>query len=47
LIGLPDVSHRTRSALTSLAISLRQSSGAWPAQQIVTLALLSPEFAMN
>jgi hypothetical protein len=41
------VSHRTRAALTSLAVSLRQSSGAWPAQQIVTLALVSPEFAMN
>ena len=47
LIGLPDVSDRTRSAVTSLALSLRQSSGAWPAQQIATLALLSPEFAMN
>ena len=47
LIGLPKVSDRTRSALTSLAISLRNNSGSWPAQQLVTLALLSPEFAMN
>jgi hypothetical protein len=47
LVGLTEVSHRTTSALTSLAESLKNSSGSWPAQQIVTLALLSPEFAMN
>jgi hypothetical protein len=47
LIGLPEVSNRTRSALISLAESLRRDSGSWPAQQIVALALLSPEYAMN
>ena len=47
LIGLPNVSNRTKSALLSLASSLRSSTGSYPAQQIVTLALLSPEFAMN
>jgi uncharacterized protein (DUF1800 family) len=47
LIGLPKVSSRTRSALLSLATSLRSSTGSYPAQQLVTLALLSPEFAMN
>jgi uncharacterized protein (DUF1800 family) len=47
LIGLPKVSHKTFDALISLAISLKSGSGAWPAQQLVTLAVLSPEFAMN
>jgi uncharacterized protein (DUF1800 family) len=47
LIGLPEVSDRTRSALTSLALNLRTNTGSWPAQQLVTLALVSPEFAMN
>jgi hypothetical protein len=47
LIGLPKVTERTHAALLSLAISLRADNGAWPAQQLVTLALLSPEFAMN
>jgi len=47
LIGQPQVSARTRAAVTSLALSMRSSNGSWPAQQLVTLALLSPEFAMN
>jgi uncharacterized protein (DUF1800 family) len=47
LIGLPEASHQTRAGLTSLALSLRTTSGAYPAQQLVTLALSSPEFAMN
>jgi uncharacterized protein (DUF1800 family) len=47
LIALPNVSQRTRTALTSLALSLRTDTGSYPAQEIVTLALLSPEFAMN
>lgn len=47
LIGLPGVSSRTRAALLSLGLSLRTDSGSWPAQQVVTLALLAPEFAMN
>jgi len=47
LIGLREVSERTHAALTSLAVSLRTNNGSWPAQQLVTLALLSPEFAMN
>ena len=47
LIGLPKVSDRTHAALTSLAESLKTNNGSWPAQQLVTLALLSPEFAMN
>ena len=47
LVGLSEVSARTRAAVTSLALSMRSSSGSWPAQQIVSLALLSPEFAMN
>jgi uncharacterized protein (DUF1800 family) len=47
LIGLQKVSHQTRAALTSLAVSLKSSSGSWPAQQLVALAVLSPEFAMN
>jgi uncharacterized protein (DUF1800 family) len=47
LIGLTRASHRTTAALTSLAVSLRRDSGAWPAQQLVTLALLSPEFGLN
>jgi uncharacterized protein (DUF1800 family) len=47
LIGLPKVSDRTHAALTSLAESLKTNNGSWPAQQLVTLALLSPEFAIN
>ena len=47
LIGLPKVSDRTHAALISLAESLKTNNGSWPAQQLVTLALLSPEFAMN
>ena len=47
LIGLPEVSKRTHSALTSLALNLKTNTGSYPAQQLVTLALVSPEFAMN
>jgi uncharacterized protein (DUF1800 family) len=47
LIGLSEVSHKTRAAITSLAVSLKSGSGAWPAQQLATLAVLAPEFAMN
>jgi uncharacterized protein (DUF1800 family) len=47
LIGLPKVSHQTGAALTSLGLSMKSGTGAWPAQQLVTLAVLSPEFAMN
>lgn len=47
LIGLTSVSDRTANSLLTLANSLRNDSGSWPAQQIVTLALLAPEFAMN
>ncbi|HXW78969.1 MAG TPA: DUF1800 family protein [Acidimicrobiales bacterium] len=47
LIGLSRVSDRTHDALLSLAINLKQDNGSWPAQQIVTLALLSPEYAIN
>jgi len=47
LVGLGEASHQTVAALTTLATWVKSSSGAWPAQQIVSLALLSPEFAMN
>lgn len=47
LIGLPTVSDHTRSALLTLAADLRQDSGSWPAQQIVALTLLAPEYAVN
>ncbi|HMK98143.1 MAG TPA: DUF1800 domain-containing protein, partial [Acidimicrobiales bacterium] len=43
LVGLPQVSARTHAAITSLALSLRTSNGSWPAQQMVTLALVAPE----
>jgi uncharacterized protein (DUF1800 family) len=47
LIGLPRVTNHTRDALFFLAESVHSSTGAWPAQEMATLALLSPEFAMN
>jgi uncharacterized protein (DUF1800 family) len=47
LIGRPEVSNRTRSALVSLGESLRKEGGSWPAQQIVAFALLAPGYAMN
>ncbi|HTV12995.1 MAG TPA: DUF1800 domain-containing protein [Acidimicrobiales bacterium] len=47
LVGFSRISARTRAALTSLGLSMRDSTGSWPAQQLVTLALVSPEFALN
>lgn len=47
LVGLPGVSNQTRDALLGMGESVRSSSGSWPAQQVVALALLAPEFAMN
>jgi uncharacterized protein (DUF1800 family) len=47
LVGLTSPSRQTVTALTSLAVTLRSNTGSWPAQQLVTLALVSPEFAMN
>jgi uncharacterized protein (DUF1800 family) len=47
LVGLRNPSERTLTALTSLAVTLRSSTGSWPAQQLVALALLAPELAMN
>lgn len=47
LVGLTNVSKHTQSALLLLAEDLKESSGPWPAQQIMALTLLSPEFAVN
>jgi uncharacterized protein (DUF1800 family) len=47
LVGLGSPSQRTTTALTSLALTLKSGSGSWPAQQLVTMALLAPELAMN
>lgn len=47
LLGLSQLSPATKQALESLASGMKGWSGSWPAQQIVTLALLSPEFAVN
>lgn len=47
LLGLSKVSPATRQALERLASAMKGWTGSWPSQQIVTLALLSPEFAVN
>ncbi len=47
LVGLPQVSARTRAALTSLAVTNKGGTGSWPAQQLVALALVCPEYGVN
>jgi uncharacterized protein (DUF1800 family) len=47
LVALPNVSRQTHAALMSLADQLSTSGGAYPAQQLVTMALVSPEFMIN
>lgn len=47
LLDLPEWSSNTTEALLYLARTMKSDANAWPAQQLVTLALVSPEFLMN
>jgi uncharacterized protein (DUF1800 family) len=47
LLAIASWSKQTYGALMSLATSLQGDGGSWPAQQLVTLALVSPEFMLN
>ena len=47
LLAIQAWSEQTYSAMASLATQLSQDGGSWPAQQLVTLALVSPEFMLN
>jgi uncharacterized protein (DUF1800 family) len=47
LLAIASWSKQTYGALLSLATSLQGDGGSWPAQQLVTLALVSPEFMLN
>ncbi len=47
LLAVPQWTKRTYQGLASLGSHLRQDGGSWPAQQLVTLALVSPEFMLN
>jgi uncharacterized protein (DUF1800 family) len=47
LLNVGSWSKQTAAALSKLADELKGDGGSWPAQQLVTLALVSPEFMMN
>jgi uncharacterized protein (DUF1800 family) len=47
LLDVAGWSRQTEGALDRLARDLEDDGGSWPAQQLVTLALVSPEFMMN
>jgi uncharacterized protein (DUF1800 family) len=47
LLNVEAWSKQTAGALSKLADQLKDDGGSWPAQQLVTLALVSPEFMMN
>lgn len=47
LLAIDSWSKQTYGALASLAAALKEDGGSWPAQQLVTLALVSPEFMLN
>jgi uncharacterized protein (DUF1800 family) len=47
LLAVHAWSKQTYGALLSLATQNKDGSGSWPAQQLVTLALVSPEFMLN
>jgi uncharacterized protein (DUF1800 family) len=47
LLDLPDWSRNTTDALFYLAREMKTWTGSSPAQQLVTLALVSPEYLMN
>jgi uncharacterized protein (DUF1800 family) len=47
LLGILKWSTKTYGAMSSLAAAYKEDGGAWPAQQLVTLALVSPEFMLN
>jgi uncharacterized protein (DUF1800 family) len=47
LLGLSGLSPATRAGLDDAAVAMKGSSGSWPAQQLLALALLAPEFAVN
>jgi uncharacterized protein (DUF1800 family) len=47
LLAIDSWQKETYGAMASLASRLKEDSGSWPAQQLVTLALVSPEFMLN
>ncbi len=47
LLGGPNWSSHTIAALTSLAKDLQNDGGAWPAQEVVALAMVSPDYTTN
>ena len=47
MLGIPSFSDQTYAAMMKLATGLRSDSGTWPSQQLMQLALVSPEFLAN
>ncbi|MGO9560052.1 MAG: DUF1800 domain-containing protein [Acidimicrobiales bacterium] len=47
ILGIETWSSRTYAALMKLGTSLKSDSGTWPAQQLMTMALVSPDYLLN
>jgi uncharacterized protein (DUF1800 family) len=47
LLAVDKWSKQTYGSLVTLASALKQDGGSWPAQELVTLALVSPDFMLN
>jgi uncharacterized protein (DUF1800 family) len=47
MLGIASLSNQSYAAMMKLATGLKSDSGTWPARQLMSLALVSPEFLVN